>query len=89
MPDSLKGIIEAIPFIGFVAGELKINTAQIIQYVIGAIVMAILANYIVVQRMEVAFEYMEKRTFERIESMEQDINDIRRDFYKPQVNGDG
>ncbi|MCK5018671.1 MAG: hypothetical protein KAS32_16540 [Candidatus Peribacteraceae bacterium] len=83
MPDNLvKWLIDVTPCVGLVAGKYTIDTAKIVQAVIIALISGLLINVMMIPKIQVIIEHMGTR----IEKIEFEVEEMRRDFYKPQVS---
>lgn len=79
----LETIVSGIPCLSLTAGKISVNTSQIVQAVIGAVIIALLTSFIMVQRMEVTLGYI----VDRLEDIEVEVKAIKNDFYKPHTGG--
>lgn len=83
MPDKIfEAIVESMPFVGLAAGKLTINTAQIIQAVLVAGFIALFASVLMIPKLQITLENIDKR----IDKIEVRFDKFENDFYKPQVS---
>jgi hypothetical protein len=83
LPHMWHWILACIPAVTVASGKAKINTAQIIQFLIVAGVGGMIAGYITLTKLEVKFDMI----VDKIVNIENSVKEIRKDFYKPHLPG--
>lgn len=72
MQEHIQNTLSYMPFLLLVDGKVRVNTARIIEAIIIAAVVGLMTGYVAVGKMEI-----------RLGSIEQKVDKIMEDIYKP------